>query len=148
MRWLVCLFAAAGMTVAAAPARKGAPVRDANLWAGLGVTRPAIRAEDVTDRAFFMVSFTLVNDGAKTIDPEVDSSQLLVNGKELKDWAFIVGNGPKGTNYNALPPGGCLEFGYAMGEHFKQPGVYRVKWKGKAFESAEVVFRVLPKKAG
>ncbi len=117
------------------------------LWAGLGVTSPVIRADDVTDPRFFCVSFTLVNDSKKTIDPEVESSRFFINGKELKDWGFIVGNGPRGEDFKALPPGECLQFGKARGRYFTGPGIYKVKWKGKAFASPEVVFRVLPKKA-
>jgi hypothetical protein len=128
-------------------AAQDAPKPGAKLWAGLGVTSPVVSADEVTYPDFFMLFFTLVNDGDKTVNPEVDASQLLVNGKELKDWGFIIGNGPRGSDFEALPPGECLRFGRAMGRYFAEPRVYKVQWKGKAFESAEVVFRVLPGKA-
>lgn len=147
MNPLACLLALASLTVAADPPKKEAPVPAVKLWAGLGVTTPAIEAEDVTDPPFFSVSFALMNDGDRTIDPEIMASKFLVNGKELKDWAFVVGNGPRGTDFEALPPGHCLRFGSAMGRYFAEPGVYKIQWKGKAFESPEVVFRVLPKKS-
>jgi hypothetical protein len=128
-----------------AGAKTQKPVPKAKLWAGLGVTRPAVRADDVTDGRFFMVSFALANDGDKTIDPEIGStSQFLVNGKELKNWPHIINNGPRGSDFNSLPPRGCLQFGSAMGKEFTEPGVYRIQWKGKEFESAVVEFRVLP----
>jgi hypothetical protein len=66
------------------------PVPKAKLWAGLGVTQPAMRADDVTHPEFFMVSFALANDRGKAIDPQIGSaSKFLVNGKELKDWGLI-----------------------------------------------------------
>src|ERR1700687_4524939 len=147
MKPLAYLLVLVGVTVAADSPKKEAPVPDPKLWAGLGVTSPVIRADDVTNPQFFSVSFTLVNDGKKTLNPEVDSSRFFINGKELKDWGFIVGNGPRGEDFKALPPGECLQFGAAMGKYFTEPGIYKVKWQGKAFESSEVVFRVLPKKA-
>jgi hypothetical protein len=146
MKPLTCLLLLVGMTLAADPAPTGAPVPPAKLWAALSVTAPVIGADDVTDPGFFSVSFALVNDGDKVINPEIGSSQFLVNGKELKDWSFIIANGPRGKDFEALPPGECLRFGYALGKHFTEPGIYKVKWKGKGFESPEVVFRVLPRK--
>jgi hypothetical protein len=32
-----------------------------------------------------------------------------------------------------------------MRDSFKEPGVYRIKWKGEGFEASEVVFRVMPR---
>ncbi len=63
----------------------------------------------------------------------------------MKDWAFIIGNGIRSTNWKALDPGDYLNFTYALGDHFEKPGIYRLKWKGKDFESPEIVFRVMPK---
>jgi hypothetical protein len=34
-----------------------------------------------------------------------------------------------------------------MGRYFTEPGLYKVQWKGKAFESAVVEFRVIPAKS-
>lgn len=142
----VCLLALSGGTLIAAPVPDKGVVPKLTVWAGLGVTAPVVGADDVTSPEFFSISFSLVNDGDKTINPDVDSSQFFVNGKELKDWGFIVGNGPRGDDFKSLPPGACLRFGKAMGSYFTEPGVYTIRWKGKTFESAEVVFRVLPRK--
>ena len=90
--------------------------------------------------------FALVNDGDKTLNPEIESSELLVNGKQLKDWAFIIGQGPRDDRFAALPPGDHLLFGYALGDHFQKPGIYKLSWKGKNFQSSQIGFRVLPKK--
>lgn len=135
-----------GMTAWADLPAEEAAVPETKLWAGLGVTSPIIEAEAVTQGEFFTVSFSLVNDGDENIDPKIRSSQFLINGKELSDWGFIVGNGPKDDRFESLPPGDCLRFAYAMGDDFAEPGVYTIQWKGEGFASAEVVFRVLERK--
>src|SRR5262249_54659957 len=91
------------------------------------------------------ITFTLVNDGNQVIDPKIPSARIVVNGKPLPDSGLIFGNGPRDARFTALPPGDHLLFGYALGSHFKKPGVYRVHWEGEGFRSPEVVFRVLPK---
>jgi RNA polymerase sigma factor (sigma-70 family) len=116
------------------------------LWAGISVTQPVFESKNTTINGIFQINFTVVNDGDKTIDPDIGSSELLVNGKPMKDWDFIIHNGPRDDRWTALPPGDCLEFGYGLGDRFEKPGIYRVQWKGKNFQSAEIVFRVLPRK--
>src|SRR5688572_1230406 len=111
---LACLTLMALMLWADAPPKKPAP----KLWAGLGVTTPVIDADAVTDGAFFSVSLSLVNDGPTAVNPEVNDSTFLVNGKELKDWVHIIRNGPRGKDFESLPPGEPLRFGSAMGRHF------------------------------
>jgi hypothetical protein len=34
-----------------------------------------------------------------------------------------------------------------LGDYLKEPGLYRVSWKGAGFQSSEIVLRVLPEKA-
>lgn len=121
------------------PAGKG----EKTLWAAVSVSHPVLQGGERGGP--FQMHFALVNDGADTINPDLGSSQLLVNGKEMKDWPFLVGNGPRDRRWEALPPGDYLAFSYALGDHFPEPGVYKVAWKGKGFQSAEVVFRVLPR---
>lgn len=147
MRTLACVVVLGGLALAADGPKKEAAVPKAKLWAGLGLNTawPAIEASQVVDSGFFSVSFALVNDGDEAVKPDiVESSQFLVNGKELKDWKFIVGNGPRGKEFDSLPPGQSLRFGIAMGRAFAEPGVYKIQWKGKGFESPVVEFRVLP----
>jgi hypothetical protein len=115
------------------------------LWAAVSVSEPVF---EVGWTKNLQINFALVNDGRETINPTITSSEIIVNGMALKDSAFIFGNGPRDTRWNALPPGDSLRFGYAMGDRFKEPGIYTVSWKGNGFESSAVVFRVLPKKDG
>ena len=99
------------------------------------------------EEAGLSVEFTLVNDGEAEIDPKIGESRIVVNGKELADSGLILGNGPRDARFAALPPGEHLRFGYALGDHFQEPGIYRVSWRGANFRSPEVVFRVLAKDA-
>jgi hypothetical protein len=141
MRIPALLVLTIGVLFAADAPKKDAPKVEGNLWAAISVNRPIIDGEMMSQDPF-MIHFGLVNDGDKAVDPEIESSQLFVNGKELKDWSFIIGNGPRDDRWKALPPGDHLSFGYALGKHFEKPGAYRVSWKGKNFESPEIVFRV------
>jgi hypothetical protein len=129
--------------------------KETKLWAAVSVSDPVLDwdnlAWELGTRAPFMIHFYLVNDGDKVIDPKIRSSKLLINGKAFKgkggsDWPYIAANGPRDGRWKALPPGDYLAFGYAFRDDFKEPGTYRVKWKGEGFEAPEVVFRVMPRK--
>ena len=144
MRCLMCVAVVGSLALAADGPQSEATTARVKLWAGLSVTSPTVGADDVQDARSFMVFFSLVNDGDKAVNPEIDSSQLLVNGKELKEWGFIVGNGPRGNDFESLAVGQAVRFGKGMGRYFSKPGVYKLQWKGKDFESAVVEFRVLP----
>ena len=121
-------------------------VPKAEIWAGLAVTSPTIGADDVTDARLFMVSFALVNDGDKNFAPteDVNTSKLFINGKELKEWPHVIRNGPREALGTELKTGESLRFGKAIGKYVTEPGVYKIQWKGKSFESPVVEFRVLP----
>src|SRR5437667_3310433 len=80
------------------------------LWAAISV-RP-IYWEGKTDA--LQVHFGLVNDGSSTINPNIESSHLLINGVEPKDWSLVIHNGPRTPSDYALPPGQPLIFGYAL----------------------------------
>ncbi len=119
-----------------------APQKGKALLATLSVNHQTFM-EGATDK--LLLTFTLVNNDRKVIDPRIGSSKIVVNGKALADSAFILGNGPRAANSDALPPGDRLTFGYALGQHFERPGVYRVHWEGEGFLSPQIIFRVLAK---
>jgi hypothetical protein len=134
--------AAVAFAAASALFTAGGPWRSRPaLWAAVGVSKPLFREGQTKD---LRITFALVNDGVEALDPEIASSEIIVNGAALRDSGFILGNGPKPLDWKALPPGGSLEFGYALGEYFGKPGTYRVAWKGKNFEARPVDFRVMP----
>jgi hypothetical protein len=114
------------------------------LWAALAVNHAAFRRGEAEG---LYVEFTLVNDGEATVDPKVGESRIVVDGAELADSGLILGNGPRDARFAALPPGDYLRFGSALGDHFREPGIYRVAWRMADFRSPEVVIRVLPDEA-
>ena len=98
------------------------------LWAALSVNHPVFRQAETKA---LNIEFTLVNDGDAVLDPKIGDSKIIINGKELADSGFILSNGPRDARFDALPPGDHLRFGYALGDHFLEPGVYRVSWRGR-----------------
>jgi hypothetical protein len=111
-----------------------------SLWAAVSVPEPLV-ATGQTGR--LMLYFAMVNDGDKPVDPKVSSWRLNINGSDHPDSEFTFANGPRDARWKSLPAGDRLQFGYALGGWFKEPGIYRVTWKGDGFESAPVVFRVV-----
>jgi hypothetical protein len=165
MRYVPLILVASLIAVTAgaqeAPKPREAPkaVKGTKLWAAVSVSDTLLNWGDLawkTElRPPFMIHFYMVNDGDKVVDPKLASSRLFLNGKECKgkddvvNWQVSIGRGPRDDRWEALPPGDYLSFTMNMGDSFKEPGTYRVKWKGESFEAPEVVFRVMPrKKAG
>lgn len=117
------------------------------LWAAVTVNRSVIDwtpipIEGIEPMHVFL-SFNLMNDSDRTIDPEIKASQLLINGKPFKDWVFYLSNGPQDDRQSALPPGEFLGRTMQMDLLFQKPGIYKILWKGKNFQSREIEFRVV-----
>jgi hypothetical protein len=110
------------------------------LWAGLSVPEPVFQTIGIEKMSIY---FAVVNDGTSTVDPEIGASRLLINGIELKRWRHIISNGPRGPDFAALPAGRACRFTYQLGELFRQPGTYTVRWEGRNFQSRDLTFRVL-----
>src|SRR5205823_12531714 len=118
--------------------RKELPKVQTKLWAAISVNQPVVLAKGTMTELF--VSIAIVNDGDKTVDPEIGSSHLFVNGKEWKNWAFSVGQGPRDDRFTALPPRNYVGKTFDFAEHCTKPGIYRLLWKGRGFQAPEVVF--------
>jgi hypothetical protein len=103
------------------------------LWAAISVNDPVIEEDRVKES--LRITFSVVNDGRKTI-----------NGKELHDWRTIIMHGARDDRFEALPPGDFLVLTKGLGPYFAKCGVYKVRWKGTDFETAEIVLRVIPSK--
>jgi hypothetical protein len=132
---IVCLCAIGPTRIHAAEAKD-----EPKLWAGITASTPVVHGRAPR----LQIYFSLVNDGQRTVDPKIGSSKLVINGKVPKDWDFVINNGPRSSEADALPPGRFLLFGYALERYFGKPGVYRVYWKGEAFKSPVIVIRVMP----
>ena len=111
-----------------------------SLWAGLSVNHAIFKAGQTKD---LRIEFTLVNDGDKEIDPKIADSRIVINGKELSDSGLILSSVQKGARFKALSPGESLQFDCLLGDQFKEPGTYRISWKGAGFESPEIMLRTL-----
>jgi hypothetical protein len=112
------------------------------LWAAISVPQPIFYQDRIED---LQISFALVNDGGSTVNPNVESSHLFINGVEPQDWSFVISNGPRNEWFKALPPAQDLLFGYQLGpRYFQKPGIYTVRWEGENFKSPELTFRVVP----
>ena len=129
------LFAAAALSYAA-------PASDINLSATISVPQSVFHVKELEK---LVVNFTVTNSGKATLDPDIISSQLYVNGAVPPEWINTIGNGLRSSQFNALPPGQTLQFGYQLGpSYFAKPGIYKVQWKGAHFETPEITFRVVP----
>ena len=112
-----------------------------NLWAALTVNHSTFKQAQTKD---LRIEFSLVNDGDKVIDPKITESHIVINGKELVESGSVFGSVPKDVGIKPLAPGEGLQFSVLLGDHFKEPGIYQVSWKGVSFQSSEIVFRILP----
>ena len=135
------LARSAQTSLAAARLGTAEPKEAGSLWAGLSVNHIVFKAGQTTD---LRIEFTLVNDGDKVIDPKIPESRIVNNGKELSDSGILLSNVPKVARFKALSPGESLQFDCLLGDQFKEPGTYRVFWRGSGFQSSEIVLRILP----
>jgi hypothetical protein len=114
------------------------------VWAGLTADHPIFRAGQTKD---LRIELSLVNDSDKIIDPKIAESHIVVNGKKLGDSEMILRSVPKEARFKAMSPGESLQFDCLLGDQFKEPGIYRVSWKGAGFQSSEILIRILPDSA-
>ena len=127
--------------------KKPQPARaEKAVWAGISVNQAIFRQEELEDQGALLIKFALVNDSDKTTATDVDSWRIMVNGKQMseRNTSLMFGNGSRMED--TLPPGGHAQVAKAMGVYFKEPGTYKVSWKGQNFASPEITFRVLPRK--
>ena len=138
----ILLICAAALALCSPGARLAAQANgQPRLWVGMSVDQPLYHTEGIER---LTISFAVVNDGNTTVDPGVGSSHLFINGVEPADWIIVVNNGPRGMEFNALPPGKGLGFGYQLGgRYFTKPGNYTLRWEVGNFRSADVTFRVV-----
>jgi hypothetical protein len=111
------------------------------LWASVSVSHPVIDWGLMRPEEFTM-QFAVVNDGAEAINPDVDRAELFVNGKAVDEVRFIVE--VRDWRWKSLPPKQYITFKRNNARYFKEPGTYRLTWRGQRFESPEVIFRVVP----
>jgi alpha-beta hydrolase superfamily lysophospholipase len=112
-----------------------------SLWAAVSVNHSIFKQGEPENVS---IELTLVNDGAEVIDPKIAESWILINGQEVPDSGSILRGGLKDAEVKPLAPKGKLQFRVALKDCLKNPGTYRVSWRGTGFQAPEIVLRVLP----
>jgi hypothetical protein len=115
--------------------------RKNSIWAGISISQPLFEHADLER---LQIYFAVVNDESATVNPNVESSHLIINGVEPETWPFTIANGIRTEQFSTLPVGQSLQFTYALGQYFRMPGIYTVRWESPQFKSADLIFRVMP----
>jgi len=113
-----------------------------------GIRAELVRRDPNYSRpAFVMVSFILLNDGETPINSTKGGWQIVIDGKELSDSGYILGNGmqPDG-GWGTLNPGESYEFGKELeiSRYFLTLGEHTLSWKGHQFQSSTIKVNVTP----
>src|ERR1017187_8867930 len=88
----VILDAVPGSLVTAAQDGPKGEKHPIKLWAAISVSQ-LIFGVGQTEK--LQISFAIVNDGDRAINPKIVSSHFFINGVEPKYWYMTIGNGPK-----------------------------------------------------
>lgn len=111
-----------------------------------GITAQFVRLKPgYTEPAHVQLVFLLINDSEAALDVRPGSWKIVVDGIELKDSDFILGNGPVPTGgWIPLQPGAYYELGKTLpaNQYFGKPGKHTVAWKGEGFHSSTITIDV------
>ena len=92
-----------------------------------------------------MIGFTVHNVGQQVIDPELNLSELRVNGAPSHDWGMAVMNSGHEAKWKALPPGESVGGHWPLAhELFPRPGDYELVLIVAGVSSPEVAVHVTP----
>jgi hypothetical protein len=108
------------------------------VWTAVTVDMPIYQIGQAIN---IMFAATNLSDMPIQLTELRDDTVLVINVKEWPDSRFNFSNGPRPIA-RFLPPGKSTLFAYQFTELFKAPGVYRIVWRGKDFETLPVEFRV------
>ena len=122
--------------------------KTANSCSGLhaGVRAEVVRRDPNFSRpAFVMVSFVLLNDGDSPVNSTKGGWTIEIDGMDLKDSDYILGNGmqPDG-GWGILNPGESYEFGKELeiSKYFPKLGEHTLSWKGGGFQSSTITVKI------
>lgn len=113
-----------------------------------GVRAEIVRRDPNFSRpSFVMVSFVLLNDGDTPINSTEGGWTIVIDGMDLKDSYYILGNGlqPDG-GWGILNPGEWYEFGKELeiSKYFPKLGEHTLSWKGGGFQSSTIKTKITP----
>jgi hypothetical protein len=96
------------------------------------------------DRDRLVVRVTVRNLGAQQLDPELNLSELQVNGSPAKAWNMALANSGRPKTWRALPPGESVSGAVAGigGELFSAPGDYTLTLTVSGVAAPPVTVRV------
>jgi hypothetical protein len=134
---------------AAKAGNKSGPPKAAegSMWAVISIV-PPVSASGTSTKGPVWIELHLGNDGTQTVDTGADDSVLVVNGQPLRsrDWQVLLSSGPFSGDWPRMPPRRHTGIIRNFDGIITEPGIYRVSWRGKNFQSHEVMYRVLPAK--
>src|SRR5438309_939361 len=89
----------------------------------------------------------LVNDDTRVRETGLRESVLMVNGRPIQSerWDMTLKQRLRGDTWEKLRPGEYTVVSCPLWDFIKEPGTYRVSWKGKHFQSPEAVLRIVPR---
>jgi hypothetical protein len=93
----------------------------------------------------FIVGVTVHNVGQQIIDPQINYSELKVNGAPSNAWSMALMNSGHEAKWAALPPGESVTGRWALGRAlFPKPGDYVLVLTVASVSSATVQVQVTP----
>jgi hypothetical protein len=107
----------------------------------------AVTPERLTTAALdsLTVEVSVTNEGAETIDLQLPSSTLLVDGKRSLSWNVAIGNSPRDAREYALPPGDSITAARVMGEGLvREPGDHEFVLEVRGVRSAPAHVSIEP----
>lgn len=119
------------------------------LWAAILPSRVVYEENG----ARVSLTFTLFNEGKTAVNVKMGETKLLVNGKAV-DWGwenreYIHKRLQKG---DVIKPGAMrntqTDYDTRFYRYFRKPGIYKLRWVGKNFQSPEVSIRVRARQNG
>jgi hypothetical protein len=100
---------------------------------------------DVAHLDDFIVGVTVHNAGQKVIDPQINYSELKVNGAPSNDWSMALMNSGHEAKWAALPPGESVTGKWALARAlFPGPGDYKLDLTVAGVSAATVEVHVTP----
>jgi hypothetical protein len=134
---------AAKVAPAVAPAVPPAPVPGDAMSAPVAVELQLPATIATAKLGELMIAFTVKNLGTQTIDPQLNASELRVNGVVSQDWNMALGNSGHEKRWRALPPGETVSGRWPLGnELFPKPGDYTVTLTVMGVTSAQMTVHV------
>jgi hypothetical protein len=90
---------------------------------------PTVKPERVTPAELdsLRVDLSVTNEDSETIDLQLPSSTMLVDGERSPSWNVAIANGAREARESALPPGDSITVSRVMGSGLvREPGDHEI----------------------